>query len=479
MTVKPVSQQSWIKYFFPIQSHEYSKVIPLALLKALVSFVYTLLTCLKETHIVAIEGGKAEILPVLKAWLVMPASIIVVLLYAKLSNHYHQSTLFYSIITAFIAFFAVYAFVLLPQIDFWKADPSWLEGFLGMRFTRAYSFWPHSLFFLSTELWGQVSLFILFWGLANSICSLDQAKRSYNLFITSGCVGGFCSTALNTYYTSGAEDHTQTLISYAIAGAILILGLRMWMQYYATTISGRGSCQLPRTVRPQLSVMQSIRYICSSPYLIAAAASVVACAFTIGLVDNSFYAILKQYADQEQHAKNMYQYIKGILTALLLLGSAVISLCFSGRILHMFGWGYLAYLTPLIVLFTGALFLGCIAHATTPSTPFVMRIGSMYFVASKMAKYAFFDNIKELLFTIPLNPEAKSKGKAAVDLLGSRLGKSSVFFTHSLVFLCSGCDDVLAVNSYLLACLGIATAVWLYATHYLDKRMKRIPAESM
>jgi AAA family ATP:ADP antiporter len=59
------------------------------------------------------------------------------------------------------------------------------------------------------------------------------------------------------------------------------------------------------------------------------------------------------------------------------------------------------------------------------TTPLMLAviIGAAQNIVSKGAKYALFDPCKEAAY-IPLDSESKTKGKAAVDVVGGVLGKS-------------------------------------------------------
>merc|ERR1712119_261625 len=52
-----------------------------------------------------------------------------------------------------------------------------------------------------------------------------------------------------------------------------------------------------------------------------------------------------------------------------------------------------------------------------------VMLGAAQNVMSKATKYALFDPTKEMSY-IPLDAESKSKGKAAIDVVAARLGKS-------------------------------------------------------
>jgi AAA family ATP:ADP antiporter len=46
---------------------------------------------------------------------------------------------------------------------------------------RIFENWTFSLFFGTAELWGTISISVLFWTLANDVCTVDEAKSVYPL----------------------------------------------------------------------------------------------------------------------------------------------------------------------------------------------------------------------------------------------------------------------------------------------------------
>ena len=88
----------WRTRLWPIHSFELRKVVPLILMKFFISFIYSIFLMMKDTLIITGEGSGAEVIPVLKGGVVLPAAMIITLLYAKLTNKYKRTTIFYGTI---------------------------------------------------------------------------------------------------------------------------------------------------------------------------------------------------------------------------------------------------------------------------------------------------------------------------------------------------------------------------------------------
>ena len=111
-----------------------------------------------------------------------------------------------------------------------------------------------------------------------------------------------------------------------------------------------------------------------------------------------------------------------------------------------FGWGVAAAVTPVTLLATGCVFFSlvlkpgsaplCGALCATPLMLAVL-VGAAQNIASKSTKYALFDPCKEMAY-IPLDAEQKTKGKAAVDVIGNPLGKSGGALVQQMLILSLG-----------------------------------------
>ena len=143
-------------------------------------------------------------------------------------------------------------------------------------------------------------------------------------------------------------------------------------------------------------------------------------------------------------------------------------------------------ITPLVVGGTGVLFLMLAtgrdhlgwAPALVGISPLglVVLVGSIQSVASKTMKYSLFDPTKEMAF-IPLDPESKVKGKAAIDVVGSRLGKSgSSWLQTGLIDTFAG-GNILNATILLTPVIAIVVFGWMWAVHNLSTQFKKASSE--
>ena len=479
----------WRRRLWPFHHSELSKLVPLILLKFLVSINYGILTCVKDTVVVTAPGSGAETIAVLKGWVVLPIAMLVAILYSKLSNILNKKSLFYTILGSFLVILFLYAFVLYPNGEFLSPNASadWLVGKLGGKYEHwiaVYRNWIQSLLFITAELWGSVVILVMFWGFANDITTVDEAKRSYNIYIAAGDLAALSMGPIICFFTKKFAPYpfiytVQSLISVVLIVGVLIMAIYWWMNNKVLTdkhfFNPADYKKSPRKSKEKLSLRQGFKHLIKSRYLLGIAILVVAYGLTISLVEVTWKASLKiAYPNPAD-----YQAFTSKATSCVGLCAFLISVFLGSNIIRRLGWHFSAQITPILVGVTGALFFLFVLYqeALTPLTSlfglsslgFIVLFGAFQNITSKVVKYSFFDPTKEMSY-IPLDEEAKVKGKAAIDVVGSRLGKSGSSWIQVALIDLVGTGSIFSVTHILLPIIVVVTIAWIASVRSLSKQ---------
>ncbi|AAP05181.1 NTP/NDP exchange transporter Npt1 [Chlamydia caviae] len=477
-------------FLWPIHMHELKKVLPMFLMFFCIAFNYTVLRDTKDTLIVTAPGSGAEAIPFIKLWLVVPCAVVFMLIYAKLSNILSKPALFYTVITPFLLFFALFPTVIYPfrhilhPTDF--ADklqtilPQGLMGCVAMLRN-----WTFAAFYVLSELWGSVMLSLMFWGFANEITKISEAKRFYALFGVGANIALLASgrsiiwaSKLRASATGNTDPwglSLYLLMSMVILSGGVIILCYWWMNKCVLTdprFYDPKELNKSKKSKPKMSMKESFAYLARSPYMLLLALLVICYGVCINLVEVTWKSQLKmQYPNANEYSQFMgnFSFWTGVV-------SVIVMLFVGGNVIRKFGWLTGALVTPVMVLLTGVLFFALVIFrdqasgivATLGTTPLMLAVmvGAIQNILSKSTKYALFDATKEMAY-IPLDQEQKVKGKAAIDVVAARFGKSGgSLIQQSLLVVCG---SIGAMTPYLAIALFLIIAVWLVSATKLNK----------
>ncbi|MBQ7524443.1 MAG: NTP/NDP exchange transporter [Alphaproteobacteria bacterium] len=493
----------WRKVLWPIHNFELKKFLPMGLMMLCILFIYTLVRDLKDTLMVskAVCGG-AETLGFLKLYGVTPSAILFMIVFVKLANIFEREKLFYVIVLFFLAFFVSFGFVMYPLREVLHMSEETITSLQASCPTLHWFFpvignWSFSLFYILAELWGSVVLSALFWQFANEITKVKESKRFYALFgmignvglLASGSVIIWCADlAKSTAAIDPSIDSFGTNLFYQMAAVLifgtLLIGLYRWMNKNVLTdpklyTPGEGTT---KKKKPKLGFVESFKCIITSPYLIMIAVLVLAYGVSINLVEAVWKGQLKEFCP-DTNDYNAWMGRLSLTTGCVTILSAIAA----QNVFRKFSWKVAASITPIILFITSALFYGFIMYKNSvgadaqlagfPVLFLAVLVGFIQNSLSKGTKYTLFDSTKQMAY-IPLDPELKVKGQAAVEILAGRGGKSGgALIQSTLLMVIGGGVKLSGLVDILGTIVMVIVICWLFSVMGLSKRFEAMTAE--
>lgn len=480
-------------FLWPIHRHEIRKFLPLLLIYALIVFNYSILKAVKDSLVITAPGSGAEAIPFIKVWVILPMAIAVTYFFTRLFNKMNQEQVFYIMIGCFLTFFLLFAVVLYPLRDYIhphqfadKLETVLPQGFQGL--ISIIRNWSYTLFYVAAELWGTTIMTVLFWGYTNEVTSVKDAKRFYAILgvganittIVSGQIAILLSMRIfDLSWIFGNDQWGQCLgliTSTVIVAGLLAIGIFRWYNCKVLDKKANDVQKMPVKKKKfeRVSLKKSFAYLTKSKYLICIAVIVIGFNVAINMIEIVWKDQIRElYPDPIDFTA----YMGKVLTAIGVL-STFVGLFICGNVIRKFGWTVSALVTPILILVTGILFFTFILFKDTKlasftllmgTTPLALGVffGSVQNALSRACKFTLFDATKEISF-IPLSSESKIKGKAAIDGVGSRLGKSGGSIVHQGLLLVFGSVSVSA--PYVGIILLFVIFGWVTAVKSLGKQ---------
>ncbi len=462
----------------------------MVLLFFLISFVYNLLRALKISLVVKVGDAGAEIIPFLKIGAVLPAALLFTYLFTKLASKYTREKVFYIIVGSFLVYFALFLCVLYPFADVLQFDSGARflqqlfahQGFAGL--VDVVRYWNLSLFYVLSEMWSSVVLSLLFWGFANEVTKVNEAKRFYAIFaLAANSSGMFCGLLSKIiakipifpwlFFDGGSQWMFYQLLVVLVSGIVIMCVFR-WLNLYVFAEENLTNYVTVKNKKSQISLSECFSYLMKSRYLLYIVIIVTCYNIVYNLSDVVWtYKVEQTYSDSA--SMNAYLNRVAFTTAFV---AVVFAFMLSGNLIRAYGWTVTAIVSPLLWLVTSSCFFSGLlfedflfAGLSMIGNPanLVLFAGTVQICLGRSCKYTLFDETKEIAF-IPLSKENQRRGKAVVDGIASRFGKSGGSLIYIVLFLL--CGGITASVPYVSAIVLLSICFWLYAVYNLGRMVE-------
>ena len=451
--------------------------VPFILMMFVCIINFDILRNLKESMLIPRVG--AEAIPFVKFWVVLPAAFCFLVTYSLLANRLSKRHLFTITLSPFLLWMPLFSQFIYPNLDYFLATElsDIFEEYLPeslLVISGLVKYWPVTLFYAISELWGAAVICILFWTSVNDSFNTESAKRFYPILTLVGNSASIFAGPLIIYCVTSQAEWQDSLNIFSVlfvVSGFVILGLHEYAFHIRRKSPSGTIVARKNKTATSLPFRESVSYLSSSPYLGFLALIMVSYCIAINLIEVAWKNQLVQLYPTEAG----YSRFMGKLTFFYGIGCLLFGVLLSFLIRK--GWNTAAIVTPFIMLVTGLPFFLASVFGQQLMSFFGMEhlnllligvsLGMISVVFSKSAKYTFFDTTKEMAF-VPLNDEQKYKGKAAIELIVSRLGKSgSSFILQFLIFYFGSLTVALP---WIMGVFLVVFGLWIYSVCQLNKQ---------
>jgi len=227
-----------------------------------------------------------------------------------------------------------------------------------------------------------------------------------------------------------------------------------------------------------MSMRENFAYLARSKYLICVAFIVLGYNLAMNLIE----VVWKNQMKVLYPNPSDYNSYMGEVLFVMAMVATLAGFVTTTNVIRRYSWTISAMITPVIIGVSGMAFFILVMMQQSGihwlatligATPLVLSVtlGSIQNCLGRAAKYTLFDATKEIAF-IPLSNESKLKGKAAIDGVGSRLGKSGGSVIHQGLILIF--STISTTTPYVaVAFLGVVL-LWGFAVASLGKQFDQV-----
>ena len=399
------------------------KFIPMFIIGSLVIFNFVLLRNLKDSLMISSMGTKS--IQIAKMVWVLPASVVFMFVYTRLSNHYDGRAIF----TILVAFFAV------------------VFGTFGLFFMDTPSSILSYVFYTMAEMWGTVAFGTGMWAFFNDICTVEQAKRFYVL-VSGAQIGSLVASGIAGWLVrTFGHNHSKVGVFIVVLCCILILVTLYCFGSVFTNIRKDVSSNGKERAKDYRGFFSGIKLLFKSRYLFLIMFITLSYNFTIIVTEFIWKSNIEVvYKTKEQ----IFLFMSNTSLATTIISSLVALFLTGGFMKHV---GF----TMAIALFPLTFGVSTSAYFFIWMTPVG---GAVQWLTTKTSKYSFADPAKQMLY-MPCSEDERYKAKSVIDMVGARGGKALASLFNWFILAGVGSFQDMANFSYPI--LMVITILWILA----------------
>lgn len=500
------ARSPWPLSLFRVAKAERKMFFYMFFMFLIIAYIYSVLRDMKDA--VVIERLEPASIVFLKSFFVTPCSVLAVVGLQYWFTKARVTTVLKGMIYIFGGYFLFYAAVVLPFQDSIEFNPfgtidSFGDGkfaFRGLQPLYAlllvFNFWTSSLLYISSELWGNLVLSLLFMSYSNDVLTFRQSLRFVPIFYIGSNVGLLLSglTIMFFCWVQNSFDYTvNRLIINAIfvlcgvlCGVTIILHKILETRVLNKPFFVKDTDVKKKKKKVKIGFSEGIKKMAQSRLLIRICFIVVAYNVCTNLTDTIFKSTMKVASYKKNISAGNFVMMKQaqnqIMIALIVIG--VLTTPFS-QCLQKLGWFFVGAITPTLTasvafFFIGlaiyntsvagknhlsllvSLFKGCDDHIEWESI-----LGQISISTFKVTKYAFFDIAKEAI-SMRFDNQNRPGYKAIYDGICGKMGKSVGGFIIMGLFFVTNSVDIRESSQYIFIMLLVMSALWIYSVKYLS-----------
>lgn len=411
---------------------------------------------MKDSMILSIGGGFKAV-PILKA-IGIPFTILFSIIYNHFLNKYSIKNIFVYFMISTILCLYVFSFILIKHYMY--IDRSTYNA---MQTTIV--MWPISIFYIISDFWIAASGSLLFWKMLNTSFNHEQAENNYNFFIAFGNLGMIISGSIGYMFANQIKEGVLIIqtISLIILFSISIIVILIYYleSSYLTKMRIEHMKNKPK-ITEKMSTWRSLQYLSNSRYLIKMFMIALILSVIHVISDNPFKKLI------HEEFPIIYDLIGFMSISNILMGIFSILINIQSRkIFNKFGWINSAIVTPILIGSMSIILCIGLYYNYYINQQVLLFIGTLQFIVSKGLKSSLFVFTFEMLF-IPLNLEMQKKGKIAISLIASRIGKT---IGSIILILIQDYSNFLLINSIIIF---ILCSVWIYIVYKIYTQYKKL-----